>query len=80
MKHVRFVSALLCAALLSAAAPTLTVTSNAALVGWASGPLVATEFSFERQLIATYKRPNIYGRRKSRSADPRERDCGSAIV
>jgi N-acetylated-alpha-linked acidic dipeptidase len=52
MKYMRVVSAALCAALLTAAAPPmLTVSSNAALVGWAAGPSIATELSYERQLM-----------------------------
>lgn len=55
MKHVRILSAALCAALLVAAAPT---TTTQTLVGWAAGPAVTTEFSYEKQLMAVPSEAN----------------------
>ena len=52
MNYARIFSGALCAILATAAAPTPTVSSDSALVGWAAGPAVATEFSYERQLMA----------------------------
>ncbi|HTC29169.1 MAG TPA: M28 family peptidase [Candidatus Acidoferrum sp.] len=37
---------------MTAAVPTPTVSSDTALVGWAAGPAISTEFSYERQLMA----------------------------
>jgi N-acetylated-alpha-linked acidic dipeptidase len=51
MNNARIFSGALCAVLVTAAAPTPTVSSDTALVGWAAGPAVSTELSYERQLM-----------------------------
>jgi N-acetylated-alpha-linked acidic dipeptidase len=76
MKHVRILSAVLCAALLSAAAPSLTVSSNSALVGWAAGPAIVTELSYERQLMGVPSAANAMDIERHLSSVPHR--AGSA--
>ncbi len=51
MNYARIFSGALCAVLVTAAAPTPTVSSDQALVGWAAGPAVSIEFGYEHQLM-----------------------------
>ncbi|MGB6985099.1 MAG: hypothetical protein WBD74_03885, partial [Candidatus Aquilonibacter sp.] len=58
MNYARIFSGALCAVLVTAAAPTPTVSSDTALVGWAAGPAVGTELSYERKLMAVPSEAN----------------------
>src|SRR5579863_3366989 len=52
MNSVRYISAALCAVLLTAATDPSTVSSDTALVGWAAGPSIATELQYEKTMMS----------------------------
>jgi N-acetylated-alpha-linked acidic dipeptidase len=77
MNYARILSVALCAALLTAAAPPmLTVNSATGLIGWASGPAVASELAFERQLMGVPSAANAMDIERHLSSVPHR--AGSA--
>jgi N-acetylated-alpha-linked acidic dipeptidase len=76
MNYARIFSGALCAVLVTAAGPTPTVSSDSALVGWAAGPAVSTEFSYEQQLMAVPSAANAMDIERHLSSVPHR--AGSA--
>ena len=74
--NTRCTTAALCAILLTAATQPPTVSSDSALVGWAAGPAIATEFKYEHQLMGVPSASNAMDIERHLSSVPHR--AGSA--